>query len=763
MEKMTNVIDSYKNGNNMGDALVLFTKNYPQHELASVTLLVYNTIINPQYFEESIIEINKLDYSTFDIEDQLIFLELLFWLYSSVVGRQNNATSIISILKSIISDDLPIEFQILPTSLDGILKSNEGDQNSLTVAYEHGLEILKGKSNRYKKILWDYLIHLCNINSFDKIEKNLHLLKEEYDRTPIPRRYDYVLLLNDFAKSKWTTIEATIQHINEDNNLKRFYKPSLDAKLKLSQIMITYDENILNKNEPYDWSLYSYLYLARKNPSEALKWARKYAEKHINFKSFSSFDSYCLLRSELANENANAAEFFLENKHKIGNESILDDFFKFRIHRIKGNFGLAQDYFNSFLHHVKKYDLYERFDTELLLSPELSIKDLRSFMKNFNADKLTQNAEMRSQTSPRSIVKNKGDEDLEIMSFMIGKHSSILEVKALIKKLSSVDLSVLITGETGTGKDLVAKALWQAGPFKNKKFIPINCGAISDHLLQSELFGHKKGAFTGAVQDHKGVFEEAQGGIVFLDEIGEISPKMQVSLLRILETGEYRAIGGTETKNLKCKIVFATNRSLADLVEKGLFRQDLQFRLERLIINLPPLRDRSMDIPLLVDHFLNRQNPNLPPISMEPAALEHLSILPWEGNIRELRNEMERMRLFHSDKKVIGISDLSDKYKILKKPIIKKVLDPKSKENIMDDKALNLKSKFRKLDELKCLFENYQKLSRTETAKLLKVSLNTAANYLNSLEEEGFIVRITPTNSVKTHYFEVINSKKGNS
>lgn len=753
---MLPVINAYQNGNNMGDSLILFAKNNPENQLASTALLVYNTIINPQYFEENIVIINQLDYSSYDIEDQLIFLELLFWLYSSVIGRQNNAASIISILKSIVSDDLSIEFQFIPINLEGILKSNEGDQNSLTKAYEYGLEILKGKSNRYKKILWDYLIHLCNINAFEKIEKNLPLLKNEYENSPIPRRYDYVLLLNNIARGKWPSIEGIIQQINEDNNLKRFYKSSLDAKFKLSQILMNYDESILNKNENYDWSLLSYIYLIRKNRNEALKWARKYAENNINFKSFSSFDSYCLLRSELANDNANAAEFFLENKHKIGNESIFDDFFRFRIHRIKGNIDLAQEYFNTFLQHVEKFKLFERFDTELLLSPELSIKDLRSYMKNSYSEKLPFNSANPIKSKLPATIKNKDDEDLEIMSFIIGKHPSIVEVKSLIKKLALVEMSVLITGETGTGKDLVAKALWQAGPYKNKKFIPINCGAISDHLLQSELFGHKKGAFTGAVTDHKGVFEEAQGGIVFLDEIGEISSKMQVSLLRILETGEYRAIGSTETKNLKCKIVFATNRNLKELVEKELFRQDLQFRLERLIINMPPLRERSIDIPILIDHFLNRQNPNLPPITLEPSALELLATLPWEGNIRELRNEMERMRLFHSDKKVIGVADLSEKYKTSKKVALKKPFDTKLKTLALDDKLLNLKSKFRKMDELKNLFVSYHKLSRTETSKLLKVSLNTAANYLNSLEKENFIKRVMPTNSVKTHYFEKI-------
>ena len=630
--------------------------------------------------------------------------------------------------------------------MQGIYDASQGHQNNLTIAYENALAVLKGKSNRYKKILWDYSIHLCNTNSFEKIELTLPKLKAAYEHTSIPKRYDYVLLLNEINKGNWQNINLIISNINEDQYLNNFYSNFLKSKLKLSQLLLENEEKILDKTQVYDCSLLSYLYLIRKNKTEALKWARLYADKEITVKSFSSFDSYCLLRAELANENFNGAEFFLKKKVELGNESPFDIFFKFRIHRIKGDIELAQKYFNSFLFLVDKHGLQNRFDTELLLSPEITIKDLRYFIKNANANNLLHTID--------TVHKPENNAALESMSFMIGQHPSIQEVKTLIIKFASIELSVLITGETGTGKDLVAKAIWQAGAYKNKKFIPINCGAISDHLLQSELFGHKKGSFTGASQDHKGIFEEAQGGVVFLDEIGEISPKMQVGLLRVLETGEYRAIGGTETKNLKCKIIFATNRQLGELVEKGLFRQDLQFRLERLIINLPPLRERPMDIPLLVEHFLNRLNPKLPPITLDGSTIKHLSTLPWEGNIRELRNETERIRLFHSDKNVILIDDLSDKYKLQKNQPIKKGLETKIKMPTLDEKHLNFKSKFRKLDELKEFFETYRKLSRSETSKLLKVSLNTAANYLSTLEKEKFVIRITPTDSVKTHYFE---------
>jgi DNA-binding NtrC family response regulator len=406
--------------------------------------------------------------------------------------------------------------------------------------------------------------------------------------------------------------------------------------------------------------------------------------------------------------------------------------------------------------------LFERYDTELKLTPELSFKDLRYFITKFRHNQTYQDYTKFEQKPTVTFDYQAKKEENEILGAMIGQHPTLLEVKNQIKKMEKVEIPILIFGETGTGKDLVAKALWKSGSLKNKKFIAINCGSLSDHLLQSELFGHKKGAFTGAIQDHKGFFEDAQGGIVFLDEIGEISPKMQISLLRVLESGEFRPIGGNETKNLNCKIIFATNRLLSDLVKKGLFRQDLQYRLERLIINLPPLRDRLDDIPILTDYFLNKQHPHLHAIAIDHIALEHLKTLPWEGNIRELRNEMERIRLFHSDKKMVTIEDFSDKYRPLTNTNVKRNQEVNSKPLPLDNKHLNLKSKFRKLDELKDLFNHYGKLSRSEAARLLSVSLNTSANYLSTLEKEGYIKKITPTNSVKTHYYEIAISQKKN-
>ena len=750
MITMPSVIQDYKDGNSLGLSLETFTKTNPDHQLANSMKLIYQVLINLELFEENLVKINQLDYCKFEVEEQLLFLEYLFSMYAAV-NRKSNAASILSIIKSLTSTKLSVEFQSLPINMEGLFNSNDGNKKSRTLAFEKCLEMLKGKSKRYKVILWDYMIHLCFTNDFEKIDKNIDFLKIEMLGTQIEKRYDFVLLLNDCERCQWGKIENHIKRIQEDSILAKFCQSTLSKEIKRLKIFQNQDESILDKKNNADWPLLSILCLIKKENIEALKWARKYSESSITYKSATS-DAYCLLRAELANNNANAADFFLENKIKVGNESVFDDFFKFRIHRIKGSFEMAQIYFNKFISSVDKFNLHARFDMELQLSAELPMKDLRTFINNsysqmnFPTDIKSLTSEKIFTTVKTKIIKMDGLQNI------IGEHPSIMQVKELIKKFSSVDLSVLIMGETGTGKELVAKALWQFGNYQSKKFIPINCGAISDYLLQSELFGHKKGAFTGAFQDHKGIFEEAGEGIVFLDEIGEISQAMQVSLLRILESREYRAVGGTETKTLKCKVIFATNRNLTEQVSKGLFRQDLQYRIDRLSIQLPALRERPSDIPLLINHFLNESNPNLPPIYFDKKALDHLMSIPWEGNIRELRNEMERVRLFHSDKSRLYISDLSEKYKTIKKAITP---HQKSSTTKTDDGLLNLKSKFRKLEELKKLFENYGKLSRTEAASLLKISLNTAANYLNMLEKENFIQKVVPTDSIKTHYYEM--------
>ncbi len=226
---------------------------------------------------------------------------------------------------------------------------------------------------------------------------------------------------------------------------------------------------------------------------------------------------------------------------------------------------------------------------------------------------------------------------------MIGKSPSMRAVYQLIEKVSPTPSSVLVTGESGTGKELVARAIHNLSPRREAPFISVNCAALSEHLLESELFGHEKGAFTDAVVMRKGRFELADTGTLFLDEIGEMPQPLQAKLLRVLQDKSFERVGGSVTQHVDVRILAATNKDLKDEVDKSHFREDLYYRLNVIHIHLTPLRERVDDIPALVTHFIEKNSRNLgKELDLSPEALRLLVSLPWEGNVRELENTIER-------------------------------------------------------------------------------------------------------------------------
>ncbi|MFT3780617.1 MAG: sigma-54 dependent transcriptional regulator [Nibricoccus sp.] len=226
---------------------------------------------------------------------------------------------------------------------------------------------------------------------------------------------------------------------------------------------------------------------------------------------------------------------------------------------------------------------------------------------------------------------------------IVGHSEKIQEVLGRVKLVAPSKATVLIEGESGTGKELIAQAIHQASPRARAPFVAVHCAALSESLLESEIFGHERGAFTGAMERRVGRFEAADGGTLFLDEIGEISSSTQVKLLRFLETKAIERVGGSKPIQLDVRLVAATNRSLEQMVKEGKFREDLFFRLNVVRIAMPPLRDRVDDIPLLLAHFnkLFSEENGVQPLTIEPGAMRYLQAYPWPGNIRELRNFVE--------------------------------------------------------------------------------------------------------------------------
>lgn len=242
----------------------------------------------------------------------------------------------------------------------------------------------------------------------------------------------------------------------------------------------------------------------------------------------------------------------------------------------------------------------------------------------------------------RSLKKELGKE----FSFqnIIGNSPAMHYVFDLIKRVSQAPTNILVTGESGTGKEVIAKAIHYNGPLKDRPFVTVNCGAIPENLMESEMFGHKKGSFTGAIADKLGLFEVADGGTLFLDEVGELPLSIQVKLLRSLQERVIRRVGSTEDTKVEVRIIAATNRHLEDMVQKGTFRQDLYYRLNVIHIKTPSLRERKEDIPILAHHFLKKYNDklhkNISTISTE--AMENLKKYDYPGNVRELENMIER-------------------------------------------------------------------------------------------------------------------------
>jgi two-component system response regulator HupR/HoxA len=232
----------------------------------------------------------------------------------------------------------------------------------------------------------------------------------------------------------------------------------------------------------------------------------------------------------------------------------------------------------------------------------------------------------------------------------------------VMEKVSETDATVLIVGETGTGKDLVARAIHYSGRRKDARFVAQNCGALPDTLLESELFGHVRGAFTGAHADKMGLFEVADRGTIFLDEVAEMHPGMQVRLLRVLQDGEIRPLGSSQTRTVDVRVIAATNRDLRKDVEEGRFREDLYYRLHVVEIDLPPLRERKTDIPLLAHHFLDIANGKMGRKiqGFTNAAIDRLVAHEWSGNVRELENEIERTVALAGEASAISVDMLSE-------------------------------------------------------------------------------------------------------
>lgn len=493
--------------------------------------------------------------------------------------------------------------------------------------------------------------------------------------------------------------------------------------------------------------------LLNKNPEAALKEAIRFYDKYPPMnKVLTNFFRFTLIRAQLANSNLDASRLIIDSWKKHSRRFYFADFFSARMELLNKNPEKAIYHFAKVLEICKKYDAMGRLDFELELALELQPKQIRFLMEQSNM--------LLTKTEPdKEMILQKPSPPTDFgIDRIKGVSLVVKSIKEEIKKIAALEIPVLILGETGVGKDVIANAIHEESLRKSEPFLAINCSAIAESLLLSELFGHEAGAYTGATGAHKGIFQEAGNGTVFLDEIGDISSSLQVALLRVLESGEYRPVGSAKPKVAKCRIIAATNALLESRVDAGTFRLDLLYRLKRLIIQIPPLRERPVDISFYCNYYLNlnKDPSNYTQISQELA--KAFLAYSWPGNVRELKNEMEKIRLLHSGKSAYTLDDagfLKSKTIQIQEKSGNKFQNKKEKQtNETEEEVFKSSgSYFRRIKTIKNLFLVHKTLSRKEICQISGIHNITLGNDLKTLIKENFITKVEPTKSPRTHYF----------
>jgi DNA-binding NtrC family response regulator len=343
---------------------------------------------------------------------------------------------------------------------------------------------------------------------------------------------------------------------------------------------------------------------------------------------------------------------------------------------------------------------------------------------------------------------------------LVGDSPAMRRIRAEVARFAPLDETVLVTGETGTGKELVARLLHDSGPRGKEPFLAVNCAAISDTLLESELFGHVRGAFTGAVRDHDGLLVAAGRGTLLFDEIDSMSPRVQGSLLRVLEERKVRPVGGARDREFHARVIAAGSTALAEKVRAGEFRSDLYYRLARLELALPALRDRPGDIPDLARHFLEEQFES-GELVLGDDLLEELRRRSWPGNVRELRNEIQRLVILAGERRTLGAELLRAPLELPAEALTPTPLPAGEGRGVREGPAAAAPApaparkvpRRDRLGVLRELFSAHRELSRGDVAHLLPCAPATAAKLLARLESEGLVERVDPTPSPRTSYY----------
>jgi len=700
-----------------------------------------------------------------DIEKEDPFLCLIFLeLWTNLSIRENRvaeAEALVNRARFLVSEDTPPELRAGVWMSEGIVLAAGSDKEGRARCIEKAIAELPLDSKRRKIVVWDRAIRLGQLGQGTEVEEDLAWLEMQCDEVFLPSRIAFVRLCNCVETGRAQEAERYLEEVLRDKMLASFSKAYLSTAQTTLILFLGRGESAAGEDEWPDWAASTQALLER-HPEDALRLARKTIARSSLKGGGIGFASHALMRAELAAGNGSAARHLLDLRWQRGNAHYLDGLFLSRVERLSGNEAVAAQHFAAAIAACERYGADARLQFELRLACELAPDEvMRLTRRALGLVSTVRGEALPEYRSPRTGSAARGTARL------LGRSKTMARVRSAIDQLSVVDVPVLITGETGTGKEMAARAIHEAGPRADEPFLAINCGAIAESLLESELFGYERGAFTGATRARQGLFETAGTGTVFLDEIGEISLRLQVVLLRVLETREIRPVGSARTRPIACRILAATNAPLDQLVDEGQFRRDLLHRVSRMNVRMPPLRELGEDVLMLAGHFLGEGRPDGVRPIMSVALKESLLHRPWLGNVRELRNTIERMRLLNSDKLSYDIGDIEVEVTGQARPA-KAVIEPTPSRTASTpatetadtpDAVTNFlrggRSSLRRRERLRQLFRNHKRLTRREIIALLRVAPNTATRDLKILCDEGFVEKVRPSASPATHYFSL--------
>ncbi|MBT3191137.1 MAG: sigma 54-interacting transcriptional regulator [Verrucomicrobia bacterium] len=762
-------------------------------------LLIAECLAGKRLAKEAIAAAESAPIQSADAETRTLLL--CEWAELSCrIGRPSEAQTLLHQAKAQITEKTHPVIRGTAMLVESALADATGDQHRRETLLRESLDVIGEHAARRKFHLWELALLLATQGRGNELTGQLRELTWQCnEHFPLSQ-----LMVVQFINAVETGhLQEASQHMTEITTSTAAERNRVRAPYAEHQSLLTlmhasvasqgrHELNIPRPDRPV-WAQVVYHLLTR-DSGQALTIAQLEARRAMSSIFGAGFSALNLVRAELACRHPEAALRLLNMRHARGNEHYLDDFFMARAEHLSGNQREARHSFQRAVEAVDHYDAKGRLDFELRLATELTQSDIVALSKrpvlHQRSDKKSdappppprnRRAKLRSATGSTATA---GHEKAQTQTHvpkgiqkLLGRSLAIQEIQETIQRYADLDAPVLITGETGTGKDLVAQALHEESERRNSPYVAINCGTITESLLESELFGHEKGAFTGADRANRGLFEEALDGTIFLDEIGEISPRLQMALLRVLESGEIRAIGSTRTRTVQCRIIAATHAPLQERIDQRLFRQDLMYRLERLCIRIPPLRERQDDVMLLARHFLDMGRPIGTHCHVSKGFIQAVRQYPWPGNVRELRNVIERMRLTHSDKLSYSDQDLD-----IRMPTATSQKAGTGERRLVDENALTTtgsiaqeplsasratpqdihaflksgNSLLRRTDRLRALFKEHRRLTRSEIVQILGIAPNTATKYLKALCEEGFVRRIEPNASTRTHYFECV-------